>query len=253
MFRRGVASCAAVVLAAGKGTRMGSALPKVLHSFRGEALVVHPVRAAIAAGADPIVLVVGHGADAVERCVRDAFGGAGPRLRFALQAEQLGTGHAVLCALDELRDVDGPTLVLSGDVPLVRRETLDALVLACSRNAGALATFAPADRTGYGRILRDANGDVIGIREHRDASPAEREIAECNAGLYCIDAQRLRAILPTVRRDNDQGEIYLTDVVAPLAAQGTVIGLPIPELEAAGVNTKDELARLEAAFPMARE
>lgn len=226
---------------------MGSALPKVLHPFLGEALVVHPVRAAIAAGADPIVLVVGHGADEVERAVRAAFSGESARLRFALQAQQLGTGHAVLCALDEMRDVSGPVLVLSGDVPLVRRETLATLVATCGASTAALGTFTPGDTTGYGRILRDGNGRVIGIREHRDADAHERAIRECNAGLYCIDAQQLRTILPAVKRDNDQGEIYLTDVVAPLAERGTVVAVPIAELEAAGINTQAELAWLEAA------
>jgi UDP-N-acetylglucosamine diphosphorylase/glucosamine-1-phosphate N-acetyltransferase len=239
-------SCAAIVLAAGKGTRMGSELPKVLHPFLGEALVVHPVREAIAAGADPIVVVVGHGADAVEARLRTAFA-APARLRFATQHQQLGTGDAVRSALTEIDEVTGPVLVLSGDVPLVRRASLDALVAACLASTAqlALATFVPADPSGYGRILRDDNGRVLGIREHRDASRDERAIGECNAGLYCIDAARLRAVLPTVGRSNAQGELYLTDIVAPFAAAGEVIGIPIDALEAAGINTVAELAELE--------
>ncbi|MBC8071685.1 MAG: hypothetical protein IAG13_25395 [Deltaproteobacteria bacterium] len=130
----------------------------------------------------------------------------------------------------------------------MRRATLERLVAACAASTAklALATFTPADTTGYGRIVRDAGGRVLGIREHRDATVAERAIDECNAGLYCVDLDTLRAVLPTVRRDNSQGEIYLTDIVAPLAAAGEVIGVPIDALEAAGVNTPAELAALEA-------
>ncbi len=242
-----MSSCAAIVLAAGKGTRMGSELPKVLQRFRGEPLVAHPVRAASRLGADPIVLVVGYGADRVEAAVRDAFGILAPRLRFALQTQQLGTGHAVLCAMAQLEDVHGPVLILSGDVPLVRQATLEALVAACvATSAGlALATFLPDDTTGYGRILRDDRDRVVGIREHRDASEAELAIRECNAGLYCIDAQALRDELPQLGRTNAQGEIYLTDVVARRASAADVAALPIAAIEAAGVNTLAELARLE--------
>lgn len=236
----------AIVLAAGKGTRMRSPIPKVLHRFRGEPLVVHPVRAALAAGASRVVVVVGHGGNDVVTSLRTAFPDADDALCVAEQAEQLGTGHAVSCALPALSDRSGPTLVLSGDVPLVRVETLVALARACAASTAgiALATFEPPDATGYGRIVRDG-GRVARIVEHRDASPEVRAIAECNAGLYAIEADVLRRELPTLGRANAQGEIYLTDLIARLAAQGEVAGLSIDPLQAAGINTPEELAELE--------
>lgn len=227
---------------------MRSDLPKVLHRFRGEPLAVHPVRAARAAGAEPIVVVVGHGGDEVRAALDAGFPlGAAP-LRYAEQSEQLGTGHAVSCALPQLVAIDGPLLVLSGDVPLVRAETLRELVAACRRSSAGLAlgVFTPPDAQGYGRILRDAAGLVVGIREQRDASPEERAIRECNAGTYCVDLDRLRTVLPSVRRDNAQGEIYLTDIVAPMAAMGEVIAVALELEEAAGVNTPEDLALLES-------
>jgi UDP-N-acetylglucosamine diphosphorylase/glucosamine-1-phosphate N-acetyltransferase len=244
---RAMSSCSAIVLAAGKGTRMRSDIAKVLHPFRGDPLVLHPVRTAARAGADPIVVVVGHDGARVQAAVRTGFEGTSS-LRFAEQAQQLGTGHAVSCALAHLADFDGPVLVLSGDVPLVRSSTLRGLIAACDRSSAGLAlgVFAPDDPSGYGRIVRGPDGAVAGIREHRDASPDERAIRECNAGLYCINAERLRAVLPNVRRDNAQGEIYLTDIVAPLAGIGEVIAVSLDPIEAAGVNSPEDLARLEA-------
>ncbi len=246
----------AIVLAAGKGTRMRSPIPKVLHRFRGEPLVCHPVRAALAAGASRVVVVVGqlhgppglsHGGNDVVAALRTAFPDAHDALCVAEQAEQLGTGHAVSCGLPALADRTGPVLVLSGDVPLVRVETLAALARACAASTAgiALATFEPADAAGYGRIVRDGAGLVVRIVEHRDASPAERAIAECNAGLYAIDAEALRRELPTLGRANAQGEIYLTDLVARLAEQGDVVGMSVDPLQAAGINTPEELAELE--------
>lgn len=238
--------CSAIILAAGKGTRMRSDLPKVLHTFRGEPLVCHPLRAARTAGADPVVLVVGFGGDAVRTAALASDGGGGA-LRFAEQTVQHGTGHAVGCGLVEL-DATGPVLILSGDVPLVRASTLVALVDACiASTAGlALAVFTPPNKTGYGRILRDADNHVIGIREERDTSPQEHAIADCNAGTYCVDADLLREVLPTVRRNNSQGEIYLTDIVAPLAARGHIGAVRLGLEEAAGVNTPEDLLALES-------
>lgn len=230
---------------------MRSELPKVLHCFRGEPLVVHAVRAARAVGADPIVVVVGHGGDQVRATLDEAFATAGAdplgRLRFAEQSVQLGTGHAVLCALEQLEGVIGPVLVLSGDVPLVRQQSLEALVAACERSAAGLAlgVFEPAETAGYGRILRDSQGQISGIREHRDASELERAITECNAGIYCVDANRLRAVLPSVQRNNALGEIYLTDIVAPMAAHAEVLAVRLEVREAAGVNSPSDLALLE--------
>lgn len=232
----------AVVLAAGKGTRMRSDLPKVLHPLAGEPLAAHAIRAALDAGSAAVVAVVGHGAAAVEAALRPTF----PALRFALQSEQRGTGHAVQCALPALAGHDGPVLILSGDVPLLRPATLRALTEAHARAPGGLAlcTFMPADPTGYGRIVRDEVGQVRAIVEERDASPAERAIRECNAGVYCADAGLLRRELPRLGSANAQGEIYLTDLVRLAAAAG-VVALPTPEDEVAGVNTPEQLAALE--------
>jgi UDP-N-acetylglucosamine diphosphorylase/glucosamine-1-phosphate N-acetyltransferase len=231
----------AVVLAAGKGTRMGSDLPKVLHPLLGEPLVVHAIRAARAAGVAAIVLVVGHGAAAV----RAALAPEHPDLRYALQAEQRGTGHAVLCALPELVDHDGPVLILSGDVPGLRAATLRALVVRCAASGAglALATFVPEDPRGYGRIVRGADGQVRAIVEERDADAETRAIRECNAGVYCASAGLLRRELPNIGTANAQGEIYLTDLVARAASAG-VEGLVVPADEVAGVNTPDQLAAI---------
>jgi len=234
----------AVVLAAGKGTRMGSDLPKVLHPLHGEPLVVHPIRAAQAAGAGRVVVVVGHGAAEVEAALADRTG-----LRFALQAEQRGTGHAVLCALPALAEHDGDVLILSGDVPRLRAATLRRLAEACAASPGglALATFTPADPTGYGRILR-IHDEVAAIVEERDASAEQRSIGECNAGVYCVTAALLRRELPRLGSANAQGEIYLTDLVAVAARQG-VTALRVPADEVAGVNTREQLAALAELPP----
>lgn len=237
-------SLVAVILAAGKGTRMGSELPKVLHPFLGEPLVVHPIRAARAAGAGSIVVVVGHGAAEVRAALVDQ-----PDLRFAVQAEQRGTGHAVLCALPALAGQDGDVLILSGDVPRLRAGTLERLARARQASPGglALATFEPVVPAGYGRIVRDERGRVTAIVEERDASADQRAIGECNAGVYCASAELLRGELPRLGSANAQGEIYLTDLVAVAAGRGGVEALVVPADEVAGVNTREQLAALEAA------
>ncbi|MBK7823710.1 NTP transferase domain-containing protein [Nannocystis sp.] len=236
-------SLVAVILAAGKGTRMGSDLPKVLHPFLGEPLVLHPIRAARAAGAAMVVVIVGHGAAAVQAALAGQQG-----LRFALQAEQRGTGHAVQCALPALAEHAGDVLILSGDVPRLRPDTLHALAAACATSRGglALASFTPRDPTGYGRIVRDGAGVVQAIVEQRDASAEQRTIGECNAGVYCAAASLLRRELPRLRSGNAQGEIYLTDLVAVAAGQGGVGVVEVPADEVAGVNTREQLAELEA-------
>ena len=237
---------AAIVLAAGKGTRMRSDLPKVLHRLHGTPLVLHPIGAATDAGATHVVVVVGHGGEQVRQTV-SASVSDGVELRFAEQQQQLGTGHAVLCALEQLRDAQGPAWVLSGDVPLLRAKTLARLADAWRTSSAklALAIFRPEDNQGYGRILRDEGGRIVGIREQRDASPSELDIEECNAGVYCIDLDLLRRELPLLGAANDQGEIYLTDLVARAARDGAVAGVEIEAIEAAGVNTVEQLEALE--------
>ncbi|PCC75186.1 UDP-N-acetylglucosamine diphosphorylase/glucosamine-1-phosphate N-acetyltransferase [Nannocystis exedens] len=233
----------AVVLAAGKGTRMRSDLPKVLHPLAGEPLAVHVLRSARAAGVAGLVVVVGHGAEQVEAALRPVFAD----LRFVLQSQQLGTGHAVQCALPAIGEHTGPVLILSGDVPLLRPATLAGLVDACATSGAglALATFEPADPHGYGRIVRDDHGRIQAIVEERDADAATRAIRECNAGVYCASAELLRSELPTLGRANAQGEIYLTDLVARVAGRG-VLTLKVPADEVAGVNTPEQLAALAA-------
>jgi UDP-N-acetylglucosamine diphosphorylase/glucosamine-1-phosphate N-acetyltransferase len=227
---------------------MRSDLAKVLHPFSGEPLIVHPLRAARDWGAKRAIVVVGHQAEQVELAV-EAWRPEGWPVAYALQAEQRGTGHAVLCALEALGDFEGAVLILSGDVPLLSPATLGRLVDACQHSSAkmALASFRPSDPTGYGRILRDEQGRAMAIREQRDASAAERAIDECNAGVYCILAEHLRRELPLLGHDNAAGEIYLTDLLALRARAGEVAVVEVDALEVAGVNTPEQLAELEAA------
>lgn len=241
----------AVILAAGKGTRMKSDLAKVLHPFLGEPLVAHPVRAAIRAGATRIVVVTGHQEAAVREAVLaipelSAEGHA--EVRFVHQAQQNGTGHAVACALPEIPDGDAQVWILSGDTPMIRPQTLAAIAQAAADSTAGLAvsTLQAEGKTGYGRLLRDVDGAPTRIREERDCSPEEFAVTECNAGLYCVTASHLHAELPTLGADNAQGEIYLTDLVEVRARQGTVAALALDPIEAAGVNTPEQLAALEA-------
>jgi UDP-N-acetylglucosamine diphosphorylase/glucosamine-1-phosphate N-acetyltransferase len=238
----------ALILAAGKGTRMRSDLAKVLHPFLGEPLIVHPLRAARSWGAKRAIVVVGHQAEEVEAAV-EAWRPEDWPVASALQAEQRGTGHAVLCALEALGEFDGGVLILSGDVPLLSADTLGRLASACERSSAgmALVGFRPADPTGYGRILRDEQGRARAIREQRDASEAERAIVECNAGVYCVLAEHLRRELPLLGQDNAAGEIYLTDLLALRARAGEVAVIEVDALEVAGVNTPEQLAELELA------
>lgn len=222
---------------------MGSDLPKVLQPLGGRPLVEYPLDRARAAGAGPIVVVVGHRGD----LVREAIRRGDAEVCFAEQAVQRGTGHAVLVALPAIADHAGPVLILSGDVPLLEASTLRSLVDACvASSAGlALVTFTPAVNAGYGRILREGGGAIVGIREERDASAEERQIRECNAGIYCADAGLLRSELPQIGSANAQGEIYLTDLVARAGARGEVVGVAAAADEVAGVNTPAQLAELE--------
>jgi len=247
---RAVQTPVAVILAAGKGTRMGSDLAKVLHPVAGSPMVYYPIRSAQEAGVGDVVVVVGHQAEDVQTTVKGAF----PAARFALQREQRGTGHAVLCALEALAGASGPVLILSGDVPMLRTKTLRLLLEAAEGASGglALATFRPAAAGGYGRILRE-EGRIVGIREEKDASAKERAIGECNAGLYCADLGLLREVLPQLGSDNAQGEIYLTDVVAEAARRGDVAAVLVDAEEVAGINTREQLAVVDARLREVRE
>lgn len=236
----------AIVLAAGQGTRMKSGLPKVLHPLAGRPMIHYVVDAAIQAGADDVVVVVGHGREIVEAYLAKAFG---DRVRTAVQAEQRGTGHAVSMALPEVRDDADVLLLLCGDTPLLDASELTGLVTLL-RDAPALPlamlTVKPADPTGYGRILRDAGGDVVGIREHKDCSREERMIGETNPGVYVARAAFLREAIPRIRPDNAQRELYLTDVVALAAKAGGVpTALVKQPMNVAGINDRAQLAEAE--------
>jgi bifunctional UDP-N-acetylglucosamine pyrophosphorylase/glucosamine-1-phosphate N-acetyltransferase len=233
----------AIVLAAGKGTRMKSDLAKVLHRLGGRALVTYPLDAARVAGATRVIVVTGYQEEAVRAAVREHAGEDAEWLRFVTQGEQHGTGHAVMCALPEVPR-EGPVLVLAGDVPMLQAQTLHKLVVAASQNA-ALLTFCPEDCTGYGRIVRNDAKHVARIVEERDATESERAIVECNAGVYCFHAEALHRELPRLGTANAQGEVYLTDLVEVLARDGKIPTIEVPPIEAVGVNTVEQLEDLE--------
>ncbi len=236
-----------VVMAAGKGTRMKSSMPKVLHPLAGRALVQHVVQTAAALGARHRVLVTGHGAEQVEAFLRQAH--PGHDLGFVRQEPQLGTGHAVMQAMPLLPD-DGMVVVLSGDVPLIGAATLARLAQACAGQRLALLTVCPPDPTGYGRVVRDAQGQVKAIVEQKDATESEQKIAEVYSGIMAAPAARLRQWLSQLDNRNAQGEYYLTDVVAKAVAAGVeVVALVSDDLaEVAGVNSPAQLAELERIF-----
>ncbi|MBB3230653.1 bifunctional UDP-N-acetylglucosamine diphosphorylase/glucosamine-1-phosphate N-acetyltransferase GlmU [Halomonas stenophila] len=230
-----------VILAAGQGTRMRSTLPKVLHRLAGKPMVRHVIDTARGLEAERTHVVVGHGAEHVREALADC------RVRFALQAEQKGTGHAVAQTLDALGN--GKVLVLYGDVPLTRRETLRGLLEAVDEQHLGLLTVTLDEPDGYGRILRNEAGEAVAIVEHKDASEAERAVCECNTGIMAMTAAQLRRWLPRLSADNAQGEYYLTDIIAMAAAEGVKIATaqPARPLEVEGVNNRAQMARLERA------
>ncbi|HWH01112.1 MAG TPA: bifunctional UDP-N-acetylglucosamine diphosphorylase/glucosamine-1-phosphate N-acetyltransferase GlmU, partial [Pilimelia sp.] len=235
-----------IVLAAGEGKRMKSALPKVLHPLLGRTLLGHVLAAAAAAGAHRTVVVVGHGADQVTAHLAEIA----PDAVAVLQAEQHGTGHAVRVALEALPELTGTVAVLNGDVPLLRPQTLAGLLRAHEEGRAAATVLAAevADPSGLGRIVRGADGRLEAIVEERDATDAQRRIREVNAGIYAFDAKLLGAALGKLSRDNDQGEEYLTDVLGLLAGAGEAVGVRVAEdpAETLGCNDRAELAGLRA-------
>ena len=234
----------AVILAAGKGTRMKSELAKVLHPIQGKPLLQFVLDACAPLELDATVVVVGHQAEVVaELCTRN---GAGT----VLQAEQLGTGHAVDQARAQLENRSGQVLVLCGDVPLLSTATIDAL-LRRTTETGAAATVLTAvaeDATGYGRVVRDDSGRVMAIVEQKDADPAQLSIREYNTGTWCFDNARLWGLLDRLDTDNAQGEYYLTDVVELLVQDGELVEALVceDEREVQGINTVDDLERAAA-------
>ncbi|SIP89250.1 bifunctional UDP-N-acetylglucosamine diphosphorylase/glucosamine-1-phosphate N-acetyltransferase GlmU [Aquipseudomonas alcaligenes] len=238
-----------VILAAGQGTRMRSALPKVLHPVAGKPMLGHVIDTARQLSPRKIHVVIGHGAERVrERLAADD-------INFVLQAEQLGTGHAVAQAVPGI-DAER-VLVLYGDVPLIQADTLRRLLERSSVDQAALLSVVMQDPTGYGRILRDESGRVLGIVEQKDATPEQRAIKEGNTGIFALPGKRLGDWLSRLSNNNAQGEYYLTDVVALAVADGipVVTEHPQDELEVLGANDRIQLAQLECHYQqrMARQ
>ncbi|SDC48186.1 bifunctional UDP-N-acetylglucosamine pyrophosphorylase / Glucosamine-1-phosphate N-acetyltransferase [Acinetobacter kookii] len=235
-------STSVIILAAGKGTRMRSSLPKVLQPLAGRPLLGHVIETAKKLNAKNIITIFGHGGNLVQQ----AF--AQENVQWVEQAEQLGTGHAVKVTLPVL-PTDGVSLILSGDVPCISQDTLEKL-LAVSRETGiGLVTLTLADATGYGRIVRE-NNKIQAIVEHKDASDAQRQIKEINTGIYCVSNAKLHQWLPKLSNNNAQGEYYLTDIVAMAIADGLEVSSVEPEraFEVEGVNDRIQLAALEREF-----
>jgi bifunctional UDP-N-acetylglucosamine pyrophosphorylase/glucosamine-1-phosphate N-acetyltransferase len=228
------------VLAAGRGKRMKSTLPKVVHPVCGRPMILHVLEAARAVDARRIVVVLGHGHEQVRPLLP-------PDVVVAIQQQQLGTGHAVLSAAEQI--LPGPMVVLPGDTPLITGEALRGLVREhfASQVAATVLTMDLDDPTGYGRIVRDADGSLARIVEHRDATPAELALREVNSSMYLLPAPETLEILRGVRSDNDQQEVYLTDVIAGLRARGErVAACKVSDASLVlGVNSQEELAEAE--------
>ena len=237
---------AVAVLAAGKGTRMKSALPKVLQPLAGATLVERVLASCKGLQPDRQLLIVGHQAERVEQSLAGAGGSCA--LEFVLQQPQNGTGHAVQQLLEPLAGFEGEVLVLNGDVPLLREQTI-AELLERHRSSGAAVTLLTArlaDPTGYGRVFADGDGAVSAIVEHRDCSEAQRCNTLINAGIYCFNWNQLAAVLPQLRTDNDQGELYLTDTVVMLSPAMHVEVADADEIN--GINDRLQLAQCEAVI-----
>lgn len=234
----------AVILAAGKGTRMKSELPKVIHTALGKPMVEYVIEAALGAGAhkEDICLVVGHKADMVKRTVGDD-------VQYVLQEEQLGTGHAVRCASDFIGK-EGITMVLCGDTPLITGETLKKLVdtHVTEGNAITVLTAVVDDPVGYGRIIKDNWGKFVKIVEQKDATLEERRVDEINSGMYIFDSAILSKALDMLTNDNVQGEYYLTDTIEIVKSQGwgeVATMVVSDENEIKGVNSPKQLQEAE--------
>lgn len=235
----------AVILAAGKGTRMRSKLPKVLHKVGGKAMLQHVLDAADAAGAAEKIVIVGHGAELVESMV-------GEQGKIVLQAEQLGTGHAVMQTKDALAGFTGTAMILCGDTPLLDGEELKKFYEAHVQS-GAAATVLTAfmdNPFGYGRIVRDADGNVQGIVEEKDADAQQKLIKEINTGIYCLECPLMFDVLATLTCDNAQGEYYLTDVLTKLNEAGKKVGGVVTEDSdmVMGINSRRQLAEAESVM-----
>ncbi len=229
-----------VILAAGQGSRMKSALPKVMHGLAGKPMLQHVIDSAKVLAPEALHVVIGHGGEQVEQAM------SGQPLSFVWQREQLGTGHAVAQAMPNIGR-DSVVLVLYGDVPLTRPETLEQLIWIAAQGDLGLLTVSLEDPTGYGRIIRNAVGDVVAIVEHKDATEQEKLVREVNTGILALPSSALHEWLPRLSADNAQGEYYLTDVIAMAAEEGMRVRAiqPDAEQEVQGVNNRQQLAQLE--------
>lgn len=234
---------AAVILAAGKSTRMKSELPKVLHPILGRPMIDYVLDAARSAGCEKIVVIVGHKAEEVKAALSHH-----PDVEFALQADQKGTGHAVMMSADNLAEHDGPVLVLAGDTPLLKGSSLSRLLeVQQQQNAACVVGTAITEANeGLGRIVRDTNGSFLRIVEQKDATPEEAAILEINTGCFAFDGRQLFKALNQVRPNNNQAEYYLTDCAEILLKDGeTVLAETAFNIqEALGVNTQEQLAEV---------
>lgn len=235
-------STTVIILAAGKGTRMRSRLPKVLQPLAGRPLLGHVIETAKKLQAENIITIFGHGGELVQQVFTHE------NIQWVEQTEQLGTGHAVKVSLPVLPQ-EGLSLILSGDVPCVQQSTLQRLIDASTGTGIGLVTLTLADSTGYGRIVRK-DGQIQAIVEHKDATAEQHQIKEINTGIYCVSNAKLHEWLPKLSNNNAQGEYYLTDIVAMALADGLQIASIQPELafEVEGVNDRIQLAALEREF-----
>ncbi len=237
----------AVILAAGKGTRMNSKIPKVLHTLGGKQLIKHALSQAGEISADRILVVLGHRADLVEAAVKDL-----ENCEIVIQEPQLGTGHALLQCLDLIRGFSGTVLVLSGDVPLLSRKNLEDLLKEHRKSSAAVTVMTSilGDPEGYGRIIRDGSGRAVAIREQRDLTEGQEKINEGNMGVYAFESRFLTEELPRLGNDNAQGEYYLTDLVLAASETGKTVSTCVIEdpAQAMGINTLAQLAAMEVVM-----
>jgi len=235
-----------VIMAAGKGTRMNSELPKVLHSLAGRPMIQHVLETANKMAPNRLITVIGYRGEMVQRFAEHLH--MDRTLYFANQSPQLGTGHAVQQAAPYLSSGDGVTIVLNGDVPLIKVPTLSEMYCGCAGVRLALLTVFLEDPTGYGRIVRNDQGKVIGIVEHKDATEEQRAIKEVYTGILSAPTQLLKHWLGGLTNDNAQAEYYLTDVVAAAVRDGVdvITTQPLAHVEVLGVNSPQQLAELEA-------
>lgn len=236
-----------IVLAAGKGTRMKSDLPKVLHKLLGKPLIAYVIDLLKDVGISSIYLVLGHKAEKVKQHLNSY-----DNLFYVIQKEQLGTAHAVFCCKDNLEGISGHCLIMCGDTPLFTKETISLFLKKHLENELVVSILSSiiSNPTGYGRILRDENGNLIGIREEKDATASEKQINEINTGCYIINLKYLFSLLDDIDCNNVQGEYYLTDIVASaIKRKLKVDAFPIAnEIEAVGINSRQQLAFAESVL-----